>query len=603
MTNIFDSIGAMTVLFLILAYPVLLVFHLHRKRREKALQQAEADADLITGIDDIQEAIDGLLALLNTSGRWTADGNMHTVHYDYQGGHFEIDINTQHPVCRLSFPFFYTVAADKIDTVRIATNHCNLCTDRCRIVYTTDNKKAEVDVHIMTSFLLTGNTDVRELTTLMDETFAWRNCFQQQMATQEAYAQAGTALPDPEKAAADDGFINALLNEQLMAASAVSAAASYTPQHGLSVGTLMDSVLGLPFWQPVSLVVTGADARTESIAAADIARHNVLDRAPDRTDGQTSLALTFLDAGQRTRHLVVHVQPNSTPGTGTGTRYFRVTALLVPAPRDNSNNDEPEYEQPQATSFIAALDTTAPAQALAKMRYLYKEAAEAFRQGHPLPKDDSGNEVAFHPDQDVFNAVYWGSTLFHARRYAEAVAPLTHAFRRLNAEIYANDKRHIETFYRTCRMLGFSHSLLRHYDEAVFYLEILSLGTLRYAESALFIHVMQESSDLRLLPYLDNLESEINERLQQYTDGGSDDDDDDDSEAAQLRKLLGEVLLAKAHMLTDRNQMDEASAVLEQLRQFPELDGRLQREREYWNKKRKAGPGKDGSRPASAAQP
>ena len=160
-------------------------------QKRKAQSQEEEKAVPLAAVEDIKAVISGMLSDLNTHGEWSKDGKEHTLHFTYQGGHFNINIDEEHPIAHLTFLFFYDTTIDMIDNVRTMTNRCNTNTDRCRFVYTINNDEGTINVHIQSDLIVSALSSAHELSILLNEIFVWRNIFIQHITQQHTLQRTG----------------------------------------------------------------------------------------------------------------------------------------------------------------------------------------------------------------------------------------------------------------------------------------------------------------------------------------------------------------------------------------------------------------------------
>lgn len=538
----------------VLVYPFLMLRHFYRKRKEQ--REEEEKAVPLAAVEDIKAVINGMLSDLNTHGEWSKDGKEHTLHFTYQGGHFNINIDEEHPVAHITFLFFYDTNVDMIDNVRVMVNRCNTNTDRCRFVYTINDDEGTVNVHLQSDLIVSAKSSAHELSILLNEIFVWRNIFIQHITQQRTMQRTGGLTSDPEKLQAHDGVLTALLTEQLLAYQPSIPLPICTLTQPFTMQQLMADVLDIPTWQPRTLTVTVPGLAWQDVPTDKIALY------PLTTSGL--LVVTFTDASGRERRLNIDISKTASTNE---TRYYRITTTLFP-PTDNTlEPEEFSFVQPTMQSIRIGVDVMEPQQQVAKRRYLWKEAVEAYRKGEPMPTDDNGQTVLFHPQADVFDALYLGSTLFHQKRFAEAIAPLRFVYQKLNEDAYHNVGQNLRTFLHICRMLAAAYAQTGQNEWAIFYNEIVAMGPPTLTIHSEFLRVLLAGHDARLMPVISNLETDLMTYLNAHAPNDDDDDDDADTDNydSQLQ-LLFRVKLFKAHVFADRRQFVEAEHLLSSLK-------------------------------------
>lgn len=554
MNNLFYILMIEMAIIAVLVYPFLMLRHFYRKRKEQ--REEEEKAVPLAAVEDIKAVISGMLSDLNTHGEWSKDGKEHTLHFTYQGGHFNINIDEEHPVAHITFLFFYDTTIDMIDNVRTMINRCNTNTDRCRFVYTINDDEGTVNVHLQSDLIVSAKSSAHELSILLNEIFVWRNIFIQHITQQHTLQRTGGLTSDPEKLQAHDGVLTALLTEQLLAYQPSIPSPICTLTQPFTMQQLMADVLDIPTWQPRTLTVTVPGLAWQDVPADKIALY------PLTTSGL--LVVTFTDASGRERRLNIDISKTASTNE---TRYYRITTTLFP-PTDNTlEPEEFSFVQPTMQSIRIGVDVMEPQQQVAKRRYLWKEAVEAYRKGEPMPTDDNGQTVLFHPQADVFDALYLGSTLFHQKRFAEAIAPLRFVYQKLNEDAYHNVGQNLRTFLHICRMLAAAYAQTGQNEWAIFYNEIVAMGPPTLTIHSEFLRVLLAGHDARLMPVISNLETDLMTYLNAHAPNDDDDDDDADTDNydSQLQ-LLFRVKLFKAHVFADRRQFVEAERLLSSLK-------------------------------------
>ena len=552
MNNLFYILMIEMAIIAVLVYPFLMLRHFYRKRKEQ--REEEEKAVPLAAVEDIKAVINGMLSDLNTHGEWSKDGKEHTLHFTYQGGHFNINIDEEHPIARLTFLFFYDTTIDMIDNVRTMINRCNTNTDRCRFVYTINDDEGTVNVHLQSDLIVSAKSSAHELSILLNEIFVWRNIFIQHITQQHTLQRTGGLTSDPEKLQAHDGVLTALLTEQLLAYQPSIPSPICTLTQPFTMQQLMADVLDIPTWQPRTLTVTVPGLAWQEVPTDKIALY------PLTTSGL--LVVTFTDASGRERRLNIDISKTASTNE---TRYYRITTTLFP-PTDNTlEPEEFSFVQPTMQSIRIGVDVMEPQQQVAKRRYLWKEAVEAYRKGEPMPTDDNGQTVLFHPQADVFDALYLGSTLFHQKRFAEAIAPLRFVYQKLNEDAYHNVGQNLRTFLHICRMLAAAYAQTGQNEWAIFYNEIVAMGPPTLTIHSEFLRVLLAGHDARLMPVISNLETDLMTYLNAHAPNDDDDDADTDNYDSQLQ-LLFRVKLFKAHVFADRRQFVEAERLLSSLK-------------------------------------
>ena len=181
--------------------------------REKGIhfmhvRQGKKDSDLWhianeTRARNLEQWSDEALRSIHCDVTWKDENNDRLALYDYQNGHFRLRVEKSSPFVRLSYLFCYTTSMDHLNTVRMVCNKCNINSENQRMVYTVNEEKNEIDVHILTGLLLHPQTAKDALTEAMSSSFSWQNALTRRMDEFEHQGKNGS--DDQEKARAEYG--------------------------------------------------------------------------------------------------------------------------------------------------------------------------------------------------------------------------------------------------------------------------------------------------------------------------------------------------------------------------------------------------------------
>lgn len=125
----------------------------------------------------MKRVVSGALGMLNCTVQWEKDDGNYIGTYQYQSGHFRLNVQNAEPYVRLLYPFFYETELDYIETVRQVCNDINFQAEICRLVYSIDGTRGKVHVHIMGMLLLDEGKAKEMLERAMQEVFKWHHDF------------------------------------------------------------------------------------------------------------------------------------------------------------------------------------------------------------------------------------------------------------------------------------------------------------------------------------------------------------------------------------------------------------------------------------------
>ena len=94
---------------------------------------------------------------------WETDKTVRIGQYDFQNGHFQLRIDPSTAYASLAYLFCFNVKLDQLNNVRMVVNKCNINSENHRIIYTINEEKNEVDLHILAGIKLSqGNARERK---------------------------------------------------------------------------------------------------------------------------------------------------------------------------------------------------------------------------------------------------------------------------------------------------------------------------------------------------------------------------------------------------------------------------------------------------------
>lgn len=533
---------------------------------------------------DAKSVVSGALRELNVKAEWVNEADKQTVHYTYQGGHFNITLEKDSPYVRLTFLFFYQADTDDLETVRLVCNLCNLNTDACRIAYTLDEKKGKVDVHLI-SVLPADSKNMKDmLERVMSDAFRWQNTF---TAKYEAQKKQGRKDVDPEKTKAMYQRDLQLIREQEMTHQDTGPDWHESAANPVELRSLVTTAMGLTDIIPSQLTLT-SDGSVSVIDDSDaILEYHV--HKPLIVDGaflhvaSVTGRLDFYDPRDPVseRHLMLDFESEQATAD---TLYYRVTMALVPMSLTKTEGEESERHLRLATSVLLGYDLTPPEQRLAHFRYVWKEAMAKRKAGDTEGMTDEEKTLADLQDPHIAQNYYRGRSLYLHKRYYEALLPLTGAYRAV-AKIYShNDHRIADLLDELAYFIGCCHMCLHQYEKAAYYLQ-MTLPTTHRSYTEAYVNCLVNSGDYRAMDIVDGLLAS----LQMMVDRMGDGDDDDNPHMpgkTEMLQFISFVKRRKAFMLVNLGRYGEAERLLKQLLDDPDSSDFALSELAYIQKRR-----------------
>lgn len=533
---------------------IMVAIYAGRKRKRKPLTPVP-NADRAA----VEPHINSLLETLNTSGKWEeAGGAMFSTNFDYQGGHFALLFNGHSEVARLTYLFFYSTPLDNINAVRTLINKCNMTSDLCHLVYICNERDATIDLHCVSTFIYTKSLSAAQLQCRLHDIFTQRNTFVHNIS--EAIALNNKAqYHDVDADGAVQEFELSLIREQEIKRQACLNDVRFDKDKRLTIRMVMHEIASLPDFTPISLTVLAADGQKtavslDQIETFDIASAIIRDGA--FTGNDAMMLLVYADPSTPTTQRQMSIALHKEQATAD-TLYFRATMTIAPLSAAPHLHYGSSASTPEVYTTLAAVDLVSPSQQKAKFDYLWTDAVQAKKNGK-TPDDEDMDLLCNCMDNGLAYEVYAGKTLFHQKRYAEAIAYLKPAFD--NLKLRANDRQPANSrlYIEVCHTLGLCYSQLGCHRLAIYYQQINAhIPFIPYMEA--YINSMVACDDSRAMPYINEALNNMRETLANL------DDEDHSNERQQIEKFQAFTIRSKVHLLADIGRYDEAEALLRPL--------------------------------------
>lgn len=527
------------------------------------------------------------LRQLNCKVKWDRQKDEDVAHYTYQGGHFNLTMAKDSPYARLSFLFFFEADIADLEQVRTVCNLCNLNTDTARVVYTLDNKKAKVDLHIISVLPVAQSNMKEELERTMTDAFRWQNAFVTKYREMEAKAGNAHGL-DTEKAHAQYLRDMQLIHEQEMTHQDAGPDMHEGGDTPLELRSLLATAMGLTDIIPIRLMLA-ADDQPHVVDDPDaILAYRV--SAPLIEGGAFSHVsatgrLDFYDPRDPVtpRHLAIDFEREESTAD---TLYYRVTMALVPVSLGKTVGEESEQHRKLMTSVLLGHDLTPSRERVAHFRYVWKEAMGKQQNGDAKDMTDEEKVLADLQDPNLAYNYYHGRSLYLRKRYYEALLPLENAFRTVTKAYDVHERHTVEMLDELAYFIGCSYMCLHQYERACYYLQ-MTLPTSHQSYSEAYINCLVNGGDYRAMDVLNGLLG----TLQMMVDRAADTDDDDDDARQnpgreQLQGFINFVKRRKAYLLVSLKRYDEAERILKQLLDDPDNSDFALNELAYIQKKK-----------------
>lgn len=557
--NIYDIISF--IVLVAVAFALLMLWYLR--------QRSMGRTPYLLMRNDHKTIISHVLHELNVKAEWSKEKDNQMVHYTYQGGHFNILLEKNSPYARLTFLYFYQADVDDIGTVRIVCNLCNLNTDACRIVYTLDEKKGKVDVHLISVLPVSSRGMKEMLERVMGDAFRWQNTFSMKYDEQKKVDR--KAGMDSELSKAQYERDIQIIREHEMTHQDAGPDMHESKTSLMELHSILSTAMGLSDIIPIRLVLAIDDQLTKVDDPDDILNYKV--SAPLIENGafkhsSATGRLDFYDPRDplTERHLMLDFEVEQSTAD---TLFYRVTLSLVPMSLDNNIGEDSEQHSKQMTSVLLGLDLTPSEERRAHFRYVWKEAMAKQKSGDTDDMTDEEKSIANLQDPHIGYNYYHGRNLYLHHRYYEALLPLTNAYRSFCQICDFHDRHNLEMLDEFAYLIGCCYMCLHQYERACYYLQ-QTLPTAHQSYTEAYINCLVDGGDYRAMDIINALLSSLQMLLNHL-----DEEDDEDERIGlpnreQLERFANFVRRRKAYMLVNLGRYDEAERLLKQMLDDPD---------------------------------
>lgn len=572
------------ILYIILLVALLAAFVVLWLKRMKDLDRVKFN------ITDRKSSINRILHEMNIKAEWKKEGDIETARYTYQGGHFNITLEKNNPFARVSFLFFYQTDVENIERVRIVCNLCNLNTDACRIVYTVDEKKSTVDLHLISVLPLTDVCLKQTLERVMGDAFIWQNTFSTKYEEQSKREKS----PGLDREKGDALFARdlQLLHEQEMMHQEAGPNWHEETSSLLTLGRLVSTALGLTDIIPIRFSLTIGDTVSTLDDPDDILGFAI--SSPLIKDGAFSNHtatgnLDFYDPRDpiTPRHLMVNFKEED---RNEDTLYYRVTLMLIPISVSKEVNNESERHQMLSMSVLLGYDLTPRETREAHFRYLWKEAMAKAKSDDQASMSHEEKVLASFSDLHFGQDFFRGRSLYLHKRYYEALLPLLDAFHTLTGGFNHHIEQVKDLIDEVAYYIGCCYTNLHQYDRACYYLQMI-LPTTQQSYTEAYVNCLVNGNDFRAMDLLAGIQSSLQAALDSLEHGEEDEDDEDHTadhtkEMQGIKKFMNFIKRRRAFLLINNGQYKEAEKILKQLLDDPDNSDYALSELAYIQKKK-----------------
>ena len=539
-----------------------------RIRRRKKKKGPDADR-----AEEMERVASQALRDLHCEVSWETEKSVRIGQYDFQNGHFQLRIDPSSAYASLAYLFCFNVRLDQLNTVRMVVNKCNINSENHRIIYTINEEKNEVDLHIIAGVMLPQEKARDILTECMTGAFAWQNTLARHLAERKDEQGKG----DTELISAERGRELFLLHEHEMRMQGDDSL-RHNEVDRVSLGQFLEKTLGLV--GIIAVRLDFPDARhepvddTEDILDYDLS--NALFANGQRVAGQTMAMLRIIMPDMPLEERLVTLTFNEEGSDGL-TDYYRVTACLVPLSATTSHPFNQKHHIQLCNSALLAYDHVSRQQQRDESNYMWKEAVQKLRNGKADELTDEQKLLAECQDAGLAHLLYLGRKRYLAGRYYEALLFLENAFTEMTDRYDRMDENELQSFYDLIFDIGFCYSELRVYDKALFYLEMLS-GLHRITYTMEYVNCLVNSGDYRAQQAIDRLIAGVKMNMEE-----------DEQPEEHIAKFLAFLQRRKVYVLIEKQAYNKAQRMLKKMLNDPENADFALNELAYLQKRMKEG--------------
>lgn len=530
--------------------------------------------------EDNKLSVNNALKKLNCTPKWERNHDDLIARYNYQSGHFNIRLEKSSPYVRLIYLFFFDTELDNIELVRNVCNQCNLNTETCRIVYSVNETKGTIDVHIVNVLLLNDSNAREVIERAMQNVFRWQRVFVMRFKALKDTSDKAINR-DAEKRDASWKRELFLIRELEMMHQEDGPEWHDNGLSAIQLRQLLASAMGLTDIVPAQLTIT-CDGKTEVLDDADVILDYDVSKPLIRDDKfihHSAVALlTYYDPRDpvKLRQLTLGFgQEEQTDDT----LYYRITMALAPLSL-NENKDANEIQrQKQMSSVLLGHDLTPAEKRLAEFRYVWKEARAKLRNGQIDDLTDEERILCNLQNPQHGQVLLRGKALFEQKRFYESVLILENVFRLLQSSFERMGTSAREAFIELCYLIGSCYAHLSQYCRASYYLQ-LTLPAHRITYMQTFVNCLVNGHDFRAMIFINSFLQELQPIV------GEERPEEASGEMYEIIAFIGFLKRRKAFLLVRAERYDEAEQILKQLLDDPANSDYALKELAYIQKKK-----------------
>ena len=526
--------------------PVGKLLGIKRRRKKKGPDAHRAE--------EMERVASQALQELHCDVSWETENAVRIGQFDFQNGHFQLRIDPSSAYASLAYLFCFNVKLDQLNPVRIVVNKCNINSENHRIIYTINDERNEVDLHILAGIRLSQENARETLTECMTGAFAWQNTLARHLAERKD----GQGKADTELSNAERGRELFLLHEHEMRMQGDDGLRKNEVDR-VTLGQFLEKTLGLTGLSATRLEFANPEYETleDSDEILDYDLSQALFANGKRVASQTVAMLRVIMPDMPLEERLITLTFNEEGSDGL-TDYFRVSAYLVPLSVSTSHPFNQKHHIQLNNSALMAYDHVSRQQQREESNYMWKEAVQKKKNGQADELTDEQKLLSNCSDAGLAHLLYRGRKLYLAGRYYEALLLFENAFIEMTDFYDRMDDNELQSFYDLVFDIGFCYSELKVYDKALFYLEMLS-GLHRITYTMEYVNCLVNSGDYRAQQAIDHLIAGVKMNLEE-----------DEQPQEHIAAFLAFLQRRKVYVLIEKQAYNKAQRMLKKMLNDPE---------------------------------
>lgn len=475
-------------------------------------------------------------------------------HFHYQRGDFHVVTSDDRHQARIHFLFFHDVNIGHLDNVRHACNEFNQQYPDFKAIYSLQEERNRVHLHLASSIRLTPwskdleNDFADTLGLCFEAARQYRRILDGILAEDVSNLEEARALSEREQ------FLSHELEMQRQQFDMQGHEVDFC---SITLGELLRVVFGFDDCDYSRLVLfndeTTTDYGADEIDGLNLATLlvNLNTEIPYFSIPQATLVLDFLRDG--TSHTVIlHLAAESET---SGTLYTRITIVQPDRPLGpNHSLKSRQMADRTAFSLVVGYTKASHHEQEAEFEYLYQEALDAEAKDQDLTAEQAFMLQCANPN--VSFSLYWGRRFYLDERYYEALLHLENAYIVQRNNYARLQRRERMQFYELQFYLGQCCLHLNMPQRAYYYLDgLYNRNNLRYTQA--YINALVACRDYRALSIIDNVLT----NLQRVYD----EQEASDADRDRVWHFLLFLRRSKALVLVENEALDEAERMLKAL--------------------------------------